>query len=232
MDNPVAIIAGAGRGIGRAIALELAGRGYGLALLARSESDLNETARLAGGGLVLPTDVRRADAVDDAVRRAVDHFGRVDVLVNCAGFAPVRSLDQLTAGQWQEIVETNLSAVVYATLAVWPHFRQRRAGVIVNLSSFSARDPFPGLGAYGAAKAGVNLLGMAWAKEAREAGVRVHTIAPAAVETEMFRRIMSPEQFPTEQTLTPQEVAGVVLQCVEGDLRHTSGETIWLQKGP
>ncbi len=100
----------------------------------------------------------------------------------------------------------------------------------MNISSEASRDPFPGFAAYGAAKAGVNLLGRSAAREGQEFGVRVHTIAPAAVETGMFRQILSHDQYPSEKTLSPEDVARVIVQCVRGDLAHTSGEVIYLHK--
>jgi NAD(P)-dependent dehydrogenase (short-subunit alcohol dehydrogenase family) len=230
MEQPVAIITGAGRGIGRAAAVELAGASYRLGLISRREQDLRETARLAGGGLVLPADVSRADEVQASIARVLEEWGRIDAVIHCAGYAPVRTVEQLSLDEWRAIIDTNLSAVFYLARAVWPTFRNQGGGVMVNLSSFSSRDPFPGLGPYGAAKAGVNLLGWAWAREGRDLGIRLHTIAPAAVETEMFRQIMTPQQFPSDQTLSPAQVARVIVQCIRGDLRHTSGEVIHLQK--
>jgi NAD(P)-dependent dehydrogenase (short-subunit alcohol dehydrogenase family) len=94
----------------------------------------------------------------------------------------------------------------------------------------AARDPFPGFAAYGAAKAGLNLFGLALAREGQPINVRVHTVAPGSVETAMFRGIMSAEQWPTDKTLDPAEVARVVAACIHGDLRHTSGEVIYVHK--
>jgi NAD(P)-dependent dehydrogenase (short-subunit alcohol dehydrogenase family) len=104
--------------------------------------------------------------------------------------------------------------------------------VIVNVSSAASRDPFPGLGVYGAAKAGLNVLGLALAREGEPYGIRVHTIAPSATETGMFRGIMSTEQVPPEKVMAPEDVARVIAECVSGELRHTSGEVIYLHKTP
>ena len=103
---------------------------------------------------------------------------------------------------------------------------------MVNLSSLATHNPFPGLGAYAAAKAGLHLLGLSAAREGAAIGLRVHTIAPGAVETAMLRKLATPEQLPTEQTLAPADIARVILQCVQGDLSHTSGEVIYLHKPP
>ncbi len=230
MNQPVAIVAGAGRGIGRAAAKALAGQGFQLTLVARTAKDLDETQSLTGPALVVPADVTRPVDVEAIVKLTLERFGRIDALINCAGHAPLLRMEQMSLDDWRETIDTNLSSVFYLSRAVWPTFRQQRSGVIVNLSSLSARDPFMGFAAYGAAKAGVNLLGLAWAREGQEIGVRVHTLAPGAVETAMFRGIATVEQFPTENTLDPDEVAKVIVQCVSGELRHTSGEVIHLHK--
>lgn len=231
MEQPVAIITGAGRGIGRAAAAELGRRGYALALAARGRDDLEETARLAGdGALCLPTDVTDPAQVERLVRETLGRFGRVDAVVNNAGLAPVRSIVEMTPAEWREVIDTNLSAAFYLTRAAWPALARQGGGVVVNVSSAAARDPFAGFAAYGAAKAGLNLFGLSAAREGEKVGVRVHTIAPAAVETAMFRGLMTPQQYPTEKTLDPSDVARIIADCVTGALRYTSGEVIYVHK--
>lgn len=230
MNQPVALITGAGRGIGRATAVELAAAGYQLVLVSRNASELNETARLAGTGLMLDADVTRPEDVQRVIDGTLAAYNRIDAIIHSAGLAPVRSMTQMTASEWREVIDTNLSAAFYLCRSAWPVFEQQGGGVVVNLSSEAARDPFPGFSAYGAAKAGVNLFGLSAAREGQKIGVRAHTIAPAAVETELFRTIMSREQYPADKTLSPSDVARVILQCVRGDLRYASGEVIYLHK--
>jgi NAD(P)-dependent dehydrogenase (short-subunit alcohol dehydrogenase family) len=230
MDSPVAIITGAGGGIGRACAVDLASRGYRLALCGRTLSTLDVTAKTARAEFVSVTDVASSESVDRMVASVLSHFGRIDLLVNNAGIAPVLDIEQSTDADWHSVMDTNLSAVFYLCRAVWPIFRKQSGGVIVNVSSLAARDPFPGFFAYGAAKAGLNLLGLSLARQGASIGVRVCTVAPGAVETPLFRSLMTPEQFPTENTLSPEDVARVIGQCATGDLRFTSGEVIWMHK--
>src|SRR5688572_22739348 len=232
MDEAVAVITGAGRGIGRAVAVELARGGYRLSLASRSRGELEATLRAAGvggreAGIAVPTDVSRAEEVDRLVRATVDRFGRVDAVVHCAGLAPVRTITEMSVEEWRAVIDTNLSAAFYLCRSAWPVFEKQRAGVVVNVSSFASRDPFPGFAAYGAAKAGVNLFGLATAREGERIGVRVHTVAPAAVETGMFRQILTPEQYPADKTLAPEDVAKVIADCVAGSLKYTSGEVIY-----
>jgi NAD(P)-dependent dehydrogenase (short-subunit alcohol dehydrogenase family) len=230
MDAQVAIVTGAGKGIGRACAELLGARGYRVALLARTKADLDAVAQPIPDALVLPTDVSKHEEVEHAVEATIERFGRIDVLINAAGVAPILTLEETTIEQWHEVIDANLSATFYACRAVWPHMKRQRGGAIVNMSSASARDPFAGFTAYGAAKAGVNLLGLSLAREGQPHNIRVHTVAPSAVETEMFRKIASKEQYPTEKTLSPEDVARTVVACIEGELKHTSGEVIWVHK--
>jgi NAD(P)-dependent dehydrogenase (short-subunit alcohol dehydrogenase family) len=233
MDTSSAIITGAGRGIGRATAIELAARGYRLMLVSRSADQLDETARLCkfpDGCIAFAAGVTRAEQVEQIVARAEKAFGRIDAVIHCAGLAPVRTVEEMCLAEWHDTINTNLSAAFYLAHAAWPVFRKQQRGVVVNVSSLASRDPFPGFAAYGAAKAGVNLFGLILAREGAPIGVRVHTVAPGAVETEMLRKILTKEQFPTERTMEPSDVARVIAQCVNGDLRYTSGEVIYLHK--
>ncbi len=233
MNHPVAVITGAGKGIGRATAIELARRGYALALAARTETDLLATLNQAGAderGIAVTADVSKPAEVDQLIDQALDRLGRIDAVVHCAGQAPVRPIVEMSVQEWRETIDTNLSAAFYLARAVWPTFERQRGGAIVNVSSLASRDPFPGFAAYGAAKAGVNLFGLSAAREGQAVGVRAYTIAPGAVETEMFRKLMTPEQYPKEKTLDPADVAKVIAGCVQGDLRYASGEVIYLHR--
>jgi NAD(P)-dependent dehydrogenase (short-subunit alcohol dehydrogenase family) len=236
MSQPVVLISGASRGIGRATAVAMGRLGYRLVLLARKRAELEEAARLAGApdSLCLPGDVTDPEQVRSLVHVAVDRFGRLDAVVNVAGLAPVARIEEMTIEQWRAVIDTNLSGVFYVTKYAWPHLKVAATtfgqSAVVNVSSLSSRDPFPGFAAYGAAKAGLNVFDLVAAREGEADGISVHTVAPGAVETGMFRQLMTPEQYPTEKTLSPEEVADVIARCVSGELRHTRGEVIYLHK--
>jgi 3-oxoacyl-[acyl-carrier protein] reductase len=231
-QQPVAIVTGAGRGIGRATSIQLAQAGFRLALLARTKTDLAETARRAGEEkcFVLPADVANSSLVDAAVAQTVQRFGRLDAVVNCAGQAPMFFLQDTTDQMWRDVLDINLSAAFYLCRAAWPVFKRQKSGAVVLVSSVAARDPFPGFAAYGAAKAAINSLGWSLSREGADIGVRVHVVAPGATETAMLRDLFSPQQIPTDKTLAPEDVARVIVSCVRGDLVHSSGEVIYLHK--
>jgi 3-oxoacyl-[acyl-carrier protein] reductase len=230
MQAPVAIITGAGRGIGRAIALELSNRGHRLALASRNQKDLEAVAAHAKNAIVVLADVTRVDDVQLLVDKTLASFGRIDAVVNNVGLAPVAKVDELSVEQWHAVIDTNLSSAFYLARAVWGTFKEQHSGCIVNISSMASRDPLPGFLAYGAAKAGLNLMSLVLAREGAEHGIRSYAIAPGAVETSMFRRLVSTEKWPVEKTLEPADVARVVAQCIDGDLKYTSGEVIFLSK--
>lgn len=229
--SPVAIVTGASRGIGRATARELSSRGWRVALVARSQQHLTEAAVGLTNAMVIAIDIVKPASAESIVSQVRERFGRVDALVNNAGYAPSLSLEQTTDDDWQQAIDTNLSAAFYLSRACWPEFKKQGGGVIVNVSSAAARDPFAGFIAYGAAKAGLNNLGLSLAREGAKENIRVHTIAPSATETEMFRKLPGMTEFPAESTMAPADVARVIVQCIAGELALTSGEVIYLHKG-
>ena len=234
LDGKVAVVTGAGRGIGRGEAIELARCGARVVvneLDADAGRQVVEEIAAAGGEAVLDTgDCSEEETAEHLIATALSTWGRLDALVNNAGYAPLRPIREMSVEQWRAVIDTNLSAAFYATRAAWPAFERQGGGVVVNVSSVSARDPFVGFAAYGAAKAGLNLFGLAAAREGERIGVRVHTVAPAAVETGMFRGLVPPDRWPAEKTLDPADVAKVIAQCVRGELRYASGEVIYLHK--
>ena len=223
----VAIITGASRGVGRATAQALDADGYATVLVGRTQAALQETA----DSLTRPALVRVADITDPAacqqiVDQAVQRFGRVDVLANVAGWVELAPIAQITPESWRRTIDTNLSAIVYLTTAAWPVFQQQGGGFVVNVSSMASRDPFPGLGAYAAAKVGVNMFTQVTASEGEAIGVQAVCIVPGAVETAMLRSLFTEQQLPADQTLPPAEVAALIADCVAGRRRVDSGSAV------
>ena len=233
--TPIAIVTGAGSGIGRQTALQLAGEGYRLVLVGRTAAKLEEAAGLADQSLsgepkslVIPVDLCDPAAAKTIVDQTRDSFGRIDAIAHVAGDAPMLPIDQVTPEIWRRCIDTNLSAAVFLTAAAWPIMRAQNRGVIVNVSSMASVDPFPDLAIYAATKAGLNMFTRCIAKEGRELGIRAVAIAPGAVETPMLRALFDDRSIPPENTLDPADVAAKIVDCITGRLRHEPGETILL----
>jgi NAD(P)-dependent dehydrogenase (short-subunit alcohol dehydrogenase family) len=229
--SPVAIVTGASRGIGLAVARQLSAKNYRVALIARSKEKLAEAVSGLSNAVTLVADVGNGSQVaNQIVEQVRERFGRIDALVNNAGYAPLLSLEQTTDEIWREAIDVNLSAAFWLTRSCWAEFKKQGGGVVVNISSAAARDPFPGFIAYGAAKAALNNLTLSLAREGAKDSIRVHCVAPGATETEMFRNLPGMSEFPKASTMDPADVARIVVSCVTGELAHTSGEVIYLHK--
>lgn len=228
-----AIVTGAGSGIGRAASIFLAQTGYHLTLVSRSRDKLEETADLAAqtaapgvACLVAPTDLRDVTATRNLAHQTFERFGRLDAIANVAGDASMTPIEKVTPDAWRYCIDVNLSAVVHLTASAWPIFRAQGGGVIVNISSMSSIDPFPGLAIYATAKAGLNMFTRCTAREGQDIGIKAVAIAPGAVETPMLRGLFNETDLPTSKTLDPKEVAQVILDCITGERTFEPGETI------
>ena len=162
------------------------------------------------------------------VSDVLTQFGRIDAIANIAGFAPLQPMEDITAELWKQCIDTNLSAIVSITAAVWPEFKKKRTGVIVNVSSMASVDPFPQFSIYAAAKAGVNMFTHCTAQEGQAFGVRAVAVAPGAVNTPMLRSLWDESKLPNHKTLAPEQVAEVIVGCITGKRPFTNGQTILL----
>jgi NADP-dependent 3-hydroxy acid dehydrogenase YdfG len=191
MNGTVVVLTGASSGIGRATALELAGRGAAVVLAARRQDALEELARqcqAAGGtAMAVPTDVTDEAAVVELADRAVDRFGRIDVWVNNAGVYLLGSVEQTPPAAYRQVLETNFFGSVHGARAVLPHFRRQGRGVLINVASVYSRVAGPYLSAYVASKHAVRALSESLRQELRDLdGVRVCTVSPSAIDTPLF----------------------------------------------
>ncbi len=232
MEESVVVVTGGGRGIGRAIGRRFAAAGGQVVAAARSPHELEETRQLieSGGGRchVEQTDVGALDEIDALIENTRQRFGRIDVLVNNAGVAPLSSIEDLDEPLFETILRVNVYAVYRGCHAVWPIMKQQGGGAIVNISSMASVDPFPGFAAYGAAKAWVSAWTRGLAEEGRPLGIRVYAVAPGAVETRMLRDPFP--NFPKDQALQPSDVADVVFALAQPACRYVSGQTVFVKK--
>ncbi|GIL28907.1 SDR family NAD(P)-dependent oxidoreductase [Actinocatenispora comari] len=185
MSSLVFLVSGASRGLGREIVRTALADGHRVVAGARSTSTLDDLAAAYPDRLVaVPLDVTDDDAARAAVRTAVDRFGRLDVLVNNAGYANVASIEDVAAADFRAQVETNLFGVVRLTQAALPVMREQRAGRIIQISSVGGRLATPGLGAYQTAKWAVGGFSSVLAAEVAPLGIAVTVLEPGGMRTD------------------------------------------------
>lgn len=209
LREQVALVTGAGRGIGRAVALAFAREGARVTLAARTRTRLDAVAaevRESGGrALAVLADVTQESSVVELVARTLAEFGRIDILVTAAGAAAFGPVADSKLEEWELMMAVNLRGV-YLTCraALAPMIRQRR-GTIINVVSVAAKQPIPGCAAYAASKHGVLGFTRVLAEELRPHGVRVGALCPGAVNTPLWDSIPNPPD--RTRMLTPEDVA-------------------------
>lgn len=233
MSNPiVAIITGAGSGVGRDTALLLAERGYSLVLVGRTKEKLESTAQTiseqteSAQTLVLPADVAAENGPKSIIDQTLERFGRIDALINNAGYAVSQPIIKTDMQTWRKVIDINVTGPIMLTTLALPVMQEQKSGVIVNISSLAAYDPFPGFGLYAPAKAALTMFTTCTGREAKKIGVRTVGLALGAVETDMLRGMFNEKMLPTDKTLDPMTVASIIRDCVTGEREFQNGETI------
>lgn len=232
MAERVAMVTGAGSGIGLATSRALVAAGWRVALVGRRRDALEDGAALmtAGRTLVISGDMGHAADIERAVEEAVRWGGRLDLLVNNAGLGEVLPIEKTDWAALRRVFDLNALGVGYLIHRVWPTFARQASGCVVNVSSYAALDPFDGFFAYGATKAAVNLLTLSASKEGARIGVRAFCVAPGAVETPLLRSAFDESIVPREMCLSPEDVARVIVSCAEGRRDRDNGRTIYLRR--
>ncbi len=237
MNNgqPVAIVTGAGSGIGRETAVLLAMAGYRVSLIGRRQNKLQETQEVINGGdndaaaMHVAVDVSDPASAATIADRTLDAWGRVDVLVNNAAVSPLQPIEETNDDLLQQCFAVNAFGPMRLVARLWPTFARQSGGCVVNVSTIATVDPFPGLSVYGASKAALESLTRSIVNEGRKLGIRAYTIVPGAVETAMLRSLWNEDDVPSEQALLPEQVAEVVVACVKGEREVDVGQTILLE---
>jgi 3-oxoacyl-[acyl-carrier protein] reductase len=214
----VAIITGASRGIGRAVALALAAEGAKVVVNYASSSDAAQQVVTAitdagGSAIALQADVSKLEQVDALFNETLEKFGRVDVLVNNAGITRDTLLLRMKPEDWQAVIDLNLTGVFLCTRAVSKVMLKQRSGRIINIASVSGQMGNPGQANYSAAKAGVIGFTKTVAKELASRGITVNAVAPGFIATDMTSDLKSEEilkYIPLGRYGEPEEVAGMV----------------------
>jgi 3-oxoacyl-[acyl-carrier protein] reductase len=232
----VCLVTGASRGIGRAIALALAGAGCDVVVNCRSRTEdaqrvAADVVTLGRRAMVAQTDVSRAPDVAAMIADINREVGPVDILINNAGVAMHRDIDDLTEADFDETMAVNLKSAFLCTQAVLPHMRAQRWGRIVNISSGAAR----GAGSiglhYNASKAGMEGLTRGYAARLAKEGITVNAVAPSLIETDMMpaSAVNASARIPIGRLGRPEEVAQATLMVLGN--AYMTGQTIHLSGG-
>ncbi len=258
VDGKVAVVTGAGRGIGKAIALTLAEAGADVVLVARTREQIEHTAeevhKLKRKALVIPVDVTQEDQVKKVIDQAISQFGKVDILVNNAGVLIIKPVSRspgasalegeitgeaLTLEDWHQVLDTNLTSAFIFAQAVGPHMLKRRKGKVVNISSTSAEKGTPGYAPYCVSKAGLNSFTRCLASEWAPYNINVNAIAPGTINTGMSAPFLAdPEMrktllnvIPLGRTAEPREVALLALFLASAASDYVTGQTLTIDGG-
>lgn len=238
LSNRIALVTGGSRGIGKSIALALADAGAAVAVNYRERSDeadaVTKAIRKNGGRAdAFGADVSKHDAVQKMVRDIAARLGPIDILINNAGMAATRNIEEITEDDFDLSIAVNLKSAFLCTQAVLPGMRARRWGRIINLSSIGARIGAGSVSvAYGAAKAGIEGLTRAYALRLAQEGVTVNAIAPGLIDTEMGKPLLAAgvaARIPIGRAGTGEEIAQAVLLLVRNDFM--TGQTVAVNGG-
>ena len=239
----VAIVTAAGDGIGEATARAFADAGYRVVLVDINADSVNETATTLPPGAaaeVIVADVTDERAVAALVQRALDRFGRVDVLVNVVGGSrPGKTTAELSLEEWNRMLALNLTSTFLMCRAVLPHMEERGKGAIVNVSSGAGLRGMRANPGYVAAKAGVGALTRALALDHGPNGVRVNCVAPGPIRTPLMKRNRTPDEIAMMGKIAlagrigePEEIAAGIVWLAGDGSSYVMGQTIEIDGGP
>ncbi len=242
VEGKVALVTGASRGIGRAVALKLAAEGAKIAInYAGNQAAAEEVKQMieqsGGQAILVKADISNAEAVDGMVKQTMDAFGRIDILVNNAGITRDTLLMRMKEEDWNAVIQTNLTGVFHVTKAVAKIMMKQRAGKIVNMSSVVGVMGNAGQANYAAAKAGVIGFTKSMAKELAGRNITVNAIAPGFISTDMTAVLPEKvkEELATKIPLgrlgEPDDIAAAVLFLVSNAGNYITGQTLNVDGG-
>ncbi len=241
LTGKTALVTGASRGIGRAIAVEFAREGARVALNyqsndAKARQVVDEIAKLGGSAILAKASIAKADEARAMVKKVIDEFGGLDILVNNAGITRDSSLRKMTDESWNEVIQTNLNGYFYCTSAVIPQMLEQKHGRIVNIGSMNGQIAAFGQANYSASKGGIIAFTKTAALELAKSNITVNTVSPGFTETDMFAEVPEKIQEQIKQRIPmgrfgkPEEVAkAVVFLISDGD--YITGQQINVNGG-
>jgi 3-oxoacyl-[acyl-carrier protein] reductase len=241
-ESPVAIVTGASRGIGLAIAKGLAADGYRLAICATSEASVNKAAEALAEvsehevlGRVV--DVSQAASIQGFVQEVVKTLGRLDVLVNNAGITRDNLSMRMKPEEWQAVIDTNLSSVFFAAQAALKPMMRARSGRIINISSVVASMGNPGQMNYCASKGGIDAMTRSLAREIASRNITVNAVAPGFIATDMTAELGDDahreltQQIPLGRMGKPEDIAAAVRFLASADAAYITGQVLHVNGG-
>lgn len=231
LENKKAIITGGGRGLGKATALAFAKEGIDVAITGRNEKVLKATVSeieaLGVKAIYSVFDVGKYDQVKLSIKDIIDHLGGVDILVNNAGIAAIGSFNDMPVEQWTEMIQTNIMGMYYVTKEVLPHLINQNEGDIFNVSSTAGLNGNPNISAYCASKFAVIGMSESLMKEVRKNNIRVVTLTPSTIESDMTIGLGMLEKG-SENVLQPQDFAELILAGLKLPRRALlKGAALW-----
>lgn len=242
LDGKVALVTGASRGIGRAIAVKLASEGAKVAVnyagnTAKAEEVKAEIEKNGGEAVLVQADISDSEAVDAMIEKVTEAFGTIDILVNNAGITRDGLLMRMKEEDFDAVINTNLKGVFYCTKAVSKLMMKKRSGCIVNMASVVGLMGNAGQANYAAAKAGVIGFSKSAAKELAARGIRVNVVAPGFIATDMTAAMTDKAKeatlagIPMKRMGEPEDVANAVLFLVSDYASYITGQTVNVDGG-
>ncbi|MDX9821123.1 MAG: SDR family oxidoreductase [Syntrophales bacterium] len=243
LKDKVAVVTGGSRGIGRELAGELLAQGARVAICGRKQEGLDAAASSLGGGdrlIAVATHVAREADVDHLFDQTVKAFGRIDILINNVGMNLITaSIADTDPPLWNKILESNLTGTYLCSRKAARLMRERKCGKIVNISSIAGRRASPGMGVYGIAKAGIEMLTKIMAMELAAANIQVNAVAPGLVRTEFSRPFWSNEglckmivkDIPAGRIAEAGDVVHPALFLCSAQADYITGQTILVDGG-
>jgi len=216
LHNKIAVITGAGKGIGRAAGQLFLKEGAAVVLNSRTKADLDsfvkEHQNYKEKILTVTGDISNEKVIEQIVKKTIDTFGRIDILVNNAGFGKFSEMVNSTTKDFDDMFGTNVRALYILTRDFLPYMIKQNEGIIVNIASIAGKNGVPGGAIYSAAKHAVMGLSRSLLLEVRKHGVRVIAVCPGSVDTEFFRE--SPSELTHSSMITSEDIAGTILYAV------------------
>ncbi len=232
LENKKAIITGGGRGLGKATAIALAKEGVDIAITGRNEEVLKKTALELEDYEVKVMysvfDVSNYVEVKKSIKHIVDTLGSVDILVNNAGIAAIGSFNDMEVSQWSEIIQTNVMGMYYVTKEVLPYLIRKNEGDIINVSSTAGLNGNANISAYSASKFAVIGMSESLMKEVRKNNIRVNTLTPSTIESDMTIGLGMLNKGSYENVLQPEDFAELILAGLKLPRRAMlKGASLW-----